>query len=107
MKYIEREKNNRLKNLRKEKEKAEKERVEMFEQWTKIQEDRHKRSLPSFLTERIDYDPIALQRSAPELFTINREESKSSTVQLDLPVSRPLEEQKKTSKVLFRPHSAG
>ena len=101
LKYFEREKKIRLNILRKETQLLERKRSELTEQWTKIQENRPKQSLASFLTEQMDLERMVLQGSAPELFDSDWEESKSTIV------SRPLEQLKKSSTLLVRPHSAG
>lgn len=101
LKYFEREKTIRLNILRKETQLLERKRSELTEQWTKIQETRSKQSLASFFTEQIDLESMVLQRSAPELFDSDWEESKSTIV------SKPLEQLKKSSTLLVRPHSAG
>lgn len=103
MKYYEREKNIRLTTLRKDQYQIERLRSMLGEDWHRIQLEKHRQSIPSYLQEKIQSEPPApapvVQLSAPELSKVDWEpfvEALSAVT-----TKKPL-----TPVKIIRPHSA-
>lgn len=100
MKYYEREKNIRLNILRKEQNQVERTRFTLGDDWNRIQSEKQRQSIPSYLQEKIQSEPPpVVQLSAPELFKTDWEpfvEALSA-----VPMNKPI-----TPAKIIRPHSA-
>ncbi|CAF1537549.1 unnamed protein product [Rotaria magnacalcarata] len=104
LKYYEREKNIRLNILCKEQHQLERTRSLIIEQVNRINQDKSKLSMASFIAERTKLESSIVQLSNPELFnngwepTITIKESESTP-------SIPIDRSRPSTKVV-RPHSA-
>lgn len=104
MKYYEREKNIRLNNLRKEQHQLERTRYALLQDWTRIQLDRRRQTLPSYLQEKRSSEsappPLpVIQLSAPDLFKVDLEPFVEAVSAV--PTNKPI-----TPVKIIRPHSA-
>ncbi|CAF3298681.1 unnamed protein product [Rotaria socialis] len=104
LKYYEREKNIRLNILRKEQHQLERTRSLIIEQVNRINQDKPKLSMASFIAEKTKLELSIVQLSNPELFnndwepTITIKESESIR---SIPIDRSM-----PSTKVVRPHSA-
>jgi hypothetical protein len=102
LKYYEREKAIRLNILHKEQHQLELTRSSLIEQFNKIQQDRHKQLIPSYIPERPKFEPSILQQSTPELCKTDWE----SNLIMIKPSIIPMDKTISPTKII-RPHSAG
>ena len=101
MKYYEREKNIRLNNLRKEQYQLERTRYALLEDWSRIQLDKRRQTIPSYLQEKLSAEPPPpiVQLSAPDLFKVDLEPFVEAVSAV--PTNKPI-----TPVNIIRPHSA-
>jgi len=72
-----------------------------MEQWNKIQQDKQKHLIPSYILEKRKLESSIVQSSTPELFNTDWEQPQSEKI-LSIPVTKPT-----ISTKIIRPHSAG
>ncbi len=99
MKYYEREKHIRLNILRKQQYQVERTRLSLIEDWNKIQQDKRKQSIPTYISEKIKLDPSIVQLSTPELF--NTDWEPPVEIVSSMPTKKSI-----ASTNIIRPHSA-
>ncbi len=99
LKHVEREKNIRLNILRKQQYQVERTRLSLIEDWNKIQQDKRKQSVPTYISEKLKLDSSILQLSAPELF--NKDWEPPVEIVSTMPTKKSI-----ASTNIIRPHSA-
>ncbi|CAF1541260.1 unnamed protein product [Adineta ricciae] len=101
LKYYEREKNIRLNILRKDQYHLERTRSTLVEQVNRIQLERYRKFMPSYLPEKNKLEmPSLVQLSTPEFFNTDWEP-------VSIPIPAVAKETPITPTNLVRPHSAG
>ncbi|UJR35940.1 hypothetical protein I4U23_028681 [Adineta vaga] len=104
LKYYEREKNIRLNILRKEQHHLERTRSTLIEQLNRIQYDKYRQLIPSYLREQKKSEVSLVQLSTPDFFNTDWEQPISNTVQT---CSSIVKNKPPVHTNIIRPHSAG
>ena len=96
MKYYEREKNIRLNILRKEQYQVERTRLTLSDDWNRIQLEKQRQSIPSYVQERIQSEPL------PPVIQLFKTDWEPFVEALSaVPTNKPI-----TPVKIIRPHSA-
>jgi hypothetical protein len=71
----------------------------LIEDWNRIQQDKRKQSMPTYLSEKLKLDSSIVQSSAPELFSTDL--APPVEIVSSMPIKKPM-----ASTNIIRPHSA-